>query len=105
MPPMANPTENDPDWLMTTKDKLVKIQGKMEEFINKMTKYQIQFGDLHWLQTLKHEGGSFLHLAKACKDCECAYNTAHGPTPTTWDPKAVNAMYYRTRPPAQEMNT
>lgn len=105
MPPLANFLDNDPDRLMTTKDELTTIQGEMEEFVNEMMKYQVDFGDLRWLQTLKREGGGFLRLAKACKDRERAYNTARGPIPTTWDPKAANTMYYRTRPPTREMDT
>ena len=97
--------DDDPDWLLTTKEELLRVQGQMEEFVNGMMKYQIDFADLRWLQTLKCEGASFLRLAKACKDRKCAFNTTHGPTPTTWDPKAANTMYYRTRPVAREMDT
>jgi len=97
--------DNDPDRLMTTKDELIEIQGQLEEFVNGMTKYQVDFADPRWLRTLKREGGGLLRLMKACKDREHAYNTAGGPTPTTWDPKATNTMYYHTRPPIREAHT
>ena len=96
--------DNDPDRLMTTKDELIKIQDQLEEFVG-MVKYQVDFADPRWLRTLKREGGGFLRLMKACKDREHAYNTVGGPTPTTWDPKATNTMYYRTRPPVRETHT
>ena len=105
MPLAANLLDDDPDWLMTTKDELLQIQGEMEEFVNEMMKYQVGFGDLRWLLTLKREGASFRRLAKACKDRERAFNATRGPTPTTWDPKAANTMYYRTWPPAREIDT
>ena len=97
--------DDDPDQLMTTKDELMKIQGQLEEFVNGMMKYQVDFADPRWLRTLKREGGGLLHLMEACRDSEHAYNTTGGPTPTTWDPKAAITMYYRTRPPARDRYT
>jgi len=49
MPPMGNFRDNDPNWLMTTKGELTEIQGEMEEFVNGMVKYQVDFGDPRWL--------------------------------------------------------
>jgi len=49
--------DGDPDRLMMTKDELIKIQAQLEEFVNGMTKYQVDFADPRWLRTLKREGG------------------------------------------------
>ena len=108
-PPLTLVTTNflddDPDRLMTTKEELFQIQGEMEEFVNEMMKYQIDFADLRWLRTLKREGRGLIRLAKACRDRERAYNMTGGPIPTMWDPKATNTMYYHTRPPLREKDT
>jgi len=108
LPPLTPLTTNllddDLDWLITTKDELLQIQGEMKEFVNEMMKYQVGFVDLCWLQTLKREGASFCRLGKACKDHERAFNATCGPTPAMWDPKAANIMYYRTRPPVREVD-
>jgi hypothetical protein len=103
-PSISYSLDDDTDQLLTTREKLLQIQGQMEEFVNEM-KYQINFADLRWLQTLRREGANFLRPAKACQDREHTFNTTRGPTPTTWDPKAASTMYYRTRPVALEMDT
>ena len=100
----ANILNEDTDRLMTTKDELMSIQGQVGEFLP-MMEFQIAFGDVRWLNTVKRECAGFLRLALACKERERGYNDTRGPAPTTWDPKAAVTMYYRTRPPVRERDT
>ena len=38
--------DDDPDRLLTTKEELLRVQGQMEEFVNGMMKYQVDFAGL-----------------------------------------------------------
>lgn len=67
--------------------------------------YQLQFGDNRMLETLEREGASFLRLAKSCLGRERRLNTTRGTSPTTWDLTTSQAMFYRTRPRREDVNT
>jgi hypothetical protein len=60
-------------------------------------RYQVQFRDQRMLNTLQHEGTSFLRLAKVCMDKERRMNSTRSPTTSTWERSTSGAMFYRAR--------
>ena len=67
--------------------------------------YQIQFSDQWMLETLEHEGVSFLQLVRGCLGREKCMNSMRGPAPTTWEKGTGNMTFYRTRPHAKDIDT
>ncbi|KAI6004988.1 hypothetical protein EDC04DRAFT_2908091 [Pisolithus marmoratus] len=67
--------------------------------------YQIQFGDHRMLNTVEHEGASFIRLMENCLDRERRENSSHVRSPTTWDKTMANTMFYRSRPAVTEHGT
>ncbi|KAF7366599.1 SWIM-type domain-containing protein [Mycena sanguinolenta] len=76
----------------------------VSEFL-KGLKYQRQFRDQRMLQTLEREGASFFRLANACLTKEKRLASTRGEAPSTWDPSASSAMFYRARPGRSDENT
>jgi hypothetical protein len=70
----------------------------LEHFVGGL-KYQAQFRDYRFLQTLFREGGGFFRMAEQCVDKERRTNSSRQATPATWEQATKNAMFYRTRPP------
>jgi hypothetical protein len=67
--------------------------------------YQVQFGDHRMLLALERDGVGFLRLAKNCLSRERRMRSTRGSTPTTWEKRTLNAIYYRTRPNAADVNS
>jgi hypothetical protein len=70
----------------------------LEQFVGGL-KYQAQFRDYRFLQTLIREGGGLFRMAEQCMDKERRTNSSRQATPATWDQATKNAMFYRTRLP------
>ncbi|KAJ8584911.1 hypothetical protein M405DRAFT_746189, partial [Rhizopogon salebrosus TDB-379] len=67
--------------------------------------YQIQFNDHRMLDTIEHEGASFIRLMENCRDRERRENSSCSRSPTTWEKETSNAMFYRSRPVLSDQST
>jgi hypothetical protein len=88
----------------TFRERFEEEISMIRDFCNGL-EYQLQFGDQRMLETLEREGASFLRLARNCLSRERRSNTTRGASPSTWDRATANAMFYRTRPRAEDVNT
>ena len=100
--------ESDDDWLVDTwegqdgerKPYEEEMRGNIQilrDFCDGL-EYQIQFEDLHFLETLEREGARFFKLARNCLSREKRSNSSRVASPTTWERSTANAMFYRSRP-------
>ncbi|KAI6009544.1 hypothetical protein F5J12DRAFT_905073 [Pisolithus orientalis] len=67
--------------------------------------YQIQFGNHRMLNTIEHEGASFIQLMKNCLDHEQRENSSCARSPTTWEQTTANVLFYHSCPPVPEHDT
>ncbi|KAF5374553.1 hypothetical protein D9757_012415 [Collybiopsis confluens] len=65
-------------------------------------RYQKQFRDERFLNLVEKQGAPFFRLVDSCLEKERRQNMNRGEPTSTWDPRTMSAMYYRTRPREEE---
>ncbi|EDR07054.1 uncharacterized protein LACBIDRAFT_299387 [Laccaria bicolor S238N-H82] len=88
----------------TFKEEMDAHIQKIRDFADGL-EYQISFQDRRFLKTLQKEGAGFFRLAENCLSREHRFNSSREASPTTWESSTANAMFYRTRPRRDRMQT